>query len=165
LFLCFSRKVFDGSWGWRALRLLAKKSPHFFTFGNHPISKLPDYLDTMLRKLCKEHPFNLSESAKALIASMEVKPLPQPTLSTNSSLEEGNLSKDNDDSQDGTKEAPEATAEAEKEEGEVPKTPTTPTSSSSVPTPIPAATAAQTTTVKTSKTSKSKSEIKVRTKK
>ena len=43
------RKVNNGSWGWRALRLLAKKSPHFFTYGNNPIAKLPDYLETMLR--------------------------------------------------------------------------------------------------------------------
>ena len=27
------KKVNDGQWGWRALRLLAKKSPHFFTYG------------------------------------------------------------------------------------------------------------------------------------
>ncbi len=47
------RKVNDGSWGWRALRLLAKKSPHFFTYGNHPIAKLPDYLEQMLRKMAK----------------------------------------------------------------------------------------------------------------
>lgn len=41
----------DGSWGWRALRLLAKKSPHFFTHGNNPIAKLPDYLTQMLGKM------------------------------------------------------------------------------------------------------------------
>ena len=33
--------VNDGQWGWRALRLLAKKSPNFFTYGNNPIAKLP----------------------------------------------------------------------------------------------------------------------------
>ena len=41
----------DGQWGWRALRLLAKKSPHFFTYGNNPIGKLNEYLETMLRKM------------------------------------------------------------------------------------------------------------------
>ncbi len=49
----FFRKVNDGSWGWRALRLLAKKSPHFFTYGNHPIAKLPDYLEQMLKRMAK----------------------------------------------------------------------------------------------------------------
>jgi len=43
--------VKDGQWGWRALRLLAKKSPYFFTYGNNPIARLPDYLDSMLKKM------------------------------------------------------------------------------------------------------------------
>jgi THO complex subunit 1 len=42
--------VNDGQWGWRALRLLAKKSPNFFTYGNNPIAKLPDYLVSILQK-------------------------------------------------------------------------------------------------------------------
>jgi len=45
------KKVNDGQWGWRALRLLAKKSPNFFTYGNNPIAKLPDYLDSILKKM------------------------------------------------------------------------------------------------------------------
>jgi len=45
------KKINDGQWGWRALRLLAKKSPHFFTYGNNPIGKLNEYLETMLRKM------------------------------------------------------------------------------------------------------------------
>ena len=49
-----NRKVFDGSWGWRALRLLAKRSPHFFTYGNNPIARLPDYLEQMMKKMVKE---------------------------------------------------------------------------------------------------------------
>ena len=52
----FLRKVNDGQWGWRALRLLAKKSPHFFTYGNNPIAKLPDYLDSMLKKMSNYTP-------------------------------------------------------------------------------------------------------------
>ena len=47
------KKVNDGAWGWRALRLMAKKSPHFFTYGNHPIARLPDYLEQMLKKMSK----------------------------------------------------------------------------------------------------------------
>ena len=31
--------------------MLAKKSPHFFTYGNNPIAKLPDYLESMLKKM------------------------------------------------------------------------------------------------------------------
>jgi len=44
------RKVNDGQWGWRALRLLSKTSPYFFTYGNAPIGTLPKYLTTMLKK-------------------------------------------------------------------------------------------------------------------
>ena len=46
--------VNDGQWGWRALRLLAKKSPNFFTYGNNPIAKLPDYLESILKKMYPE---------------------------------------------------------------------------------------------------------------
>ncbi len=42
------------------MRLLAKKSPHFFTYGNNPIARLPDYLDNMLKKMSG---FNPSASA------------------------------------------------------------------------------------------------------
>lgn len=56
------KKVYDGQWGWRALRLLAKKSPHFFTYGNHPIAKLPEYLDTMLKKMSNNLTANISSS-------------------------------------------------------------------------------------------------------
>lgn len=38
-----------GGWGWRALRLLARRSPHFFVHTNNPIGRLPDYLDDMVR--------------------------------------------------------------------------------------------------------------------
>ena len=33
------------------MRLLAKKSPNFFTYGNNPIAKLPDYLESILKKM------------------------------------------------------------------------------------------------------------------
>lgn len=58
------KKVNDGQWGWRALRLLAKKSPHFFTYGNNPIAKLPDYLDSILKKM-----YNISSSASSVASS------------------------------------------------------------------------------------------------
>ncbi|CAG9560980.1 unnamed protein product [Danaus chrysippus] len=43
-----------GGWGWRALRLLARRSPHFFVHTNNPIGRLPDYLDDMVKKITRE---------------------------------------------------------------------------------------------------------------
>ncbi|XP_044003387.1 THO complex subunit 1 isoform X2 [Aphidius gifuensis] len=50
------KKVNDGSFGWRALRLLARRSPHFFVHGNNPINKLPEYLESMIKKIAKDRP-------------------------------------------------------------------------------------------------------------
>ncbi|XP_063981121.1 THO complex subunit 1 [Diachasmimorpha longicaudata] len=50
------KKVNDGNFGWRALRLLARRSPHFFVHGNCPISKLPEYLELMIKKIAKDRP-------------------------------------------------------------------------------------------------------------
>ncbi|RVE52319.1 hypothetical protein evm_002957 [Chilo suppressalis] len=43
-----ARRTSCGGWGWRALRLLARRSPHFFVHTNNPIGRLPDYLDDMV---------------------------------------------------------------------------------------------------------------------
>lgn len=48
------KKVNDGNFGWRALRLLARRSPQFFTHSNNPIAKLPDYLEIMIKKIAKD---------------------------------------------------------------------------------------------------------------
>ena len=48
------RRINDANFGWRALRLLARRSPHFFTHGNTPITRLPDYLETHVKKLATE---------------------------------------------------------------------------------------------------------------
>lgn len=48
------KKVNDGNFGWRALRLLARRSPQFFTYSNNHISKLPEYLEIMIKKIAKE---------------------------------------------------------------------------------------------------------------
>lgn len=48
------KKVNDGNFGWRALRLLARRSPQFFTYSNSPIAKLPDYLEVMIKKIAKD---------------------------------------------------------------------------------------------------------------
>ncbi|XP_046396690.1 THO complex subunit 1 [Ischnura elegans] len=59
------KRVNDGNFGWRALRLLARRSPHFFTHSNNPINKLPEYLETMIKKIAKDRPqVTSSESAK-----------------------------------------------------------------------------------------------------
>jgi len=56
------RKVNDGKWGWKALRLLAKKSNHFYTYGlNKPIGTVPEYLTERL----KEHYPNWNSASKA----------------------------------------------------------------------------------------------------
>ncbi|XP_074098422.1 THO complex 1-like protein Hpr1 isoform X1 [Cotesia typhae] len=52
------KKVNDGNFGWRALRLLARRSPHFFVHGNNPINKLPEYLETMIKKIAKDRPLH-----------------------------------------------------------------------------------------------------------
>ncbi|XP_031828862.1 THO complex 1-like protein Hpr1 isoform X2 [Nomia melanderi] len=55
------KKVNDGNFGWRALRLLARRSPHFFVHGNYPINKLPEYLETMIKKIAKDRPQTQSD--------------------------------------------------------------------------------------------------------
>lgn len=54
------KRVNDSNFGWRALRLLARRSPHFFTHSNNPINKLPEYLETMIKKIAKDRPSVLS---------------------------------------------------------------------------------------------------------
>ncbi|XP_014216979.1 THO complex subunit 1 [Copidosoma floridanum] len=55
------KKVNDGNFGWRALRLLAKRSPHFFVHGNYPINKLPEYLEMMIKKIAKDRPLTQAD--------------------------------------------------------------------------------------------------------
>ncbi|KAM7359809.1 THO complex 1-like protein Hpr1 isoform 2-T2 [Cochliomyia hominivorax] len=49
-----SRDKSDTSFEWRALRLLARQSPHFFTFINSPSYKISDYLEAVRKRLMKE---------------------------------------------------------------------------------------------------------------
>lgn len=44
----------DPSFEWRALRLLARQSPHFFTLFNSPSYKVSDYLDSVRKKIQKD---------------------------------------------------------------------------------------------------------------
>ncbi|XP_075979024.1 THO complex 1-like protein Hpr1 isoform X2 [Anticarsia gemmatalis] len=53
----------SGGWGWRALRLLARRSPHFFVHTNNPIGRLPDYLNAMVERVTREVQANAAASA------------------------------------------------------------------------------------------------------
>ncbi|XP_067000239.1 THO complex subunit 1 isoform X2 [Anabrus simplex] len=64
------KRVNDGNFGWRALRLLARRSPHFFTHSNNPINKLPEYLETMIKKIAKDRP-SLQNSEEMKIEVLE----------------------------------------------------------------------------------------------
>jgi len=48
------KRVNKGEWGWRALRLMSRRSQHFFLVGNSQISKLPEYLTMMMGKMAQE---------------------------------------------------------------------------------------------------------------
>lgn len=46
----------DSNYGWRALRLLAKRSPHFFTYSNVIQNPLSSYLEQMVKKIAHDRP-------------------------------------------------------------------------------------------------------------
>lgn len=48
------KKVNDGNFGWRGLRLFARRSPQFFTYSTSHITKLSVYLEMMIKKIAKE---------------------------------------------------------------------------------------------------------------
>ncbi|KAM3865711.1 THO complex subunit 1 [Diretmus argenteus] len=57
--------VRNSNYGWRALRLLSRRSPHFFQPTNQKFKSLADYLDSMVIKLAKELPKDIpSEEIK-----------------------------------------------------------------------------------------------------
>ncbi|KAM9322177.1 THO complex subunit 1 [Pholidichthys leucotaenia] len=57
--------VRNSNYGWRALRLLSRRSPHFFQPTNQKFKSLADYLDSMVSKLAKELPKDIpSEEIK-----------------------------------------------------------------------------------------------------
>ncbi|XP_076462348.1 THO complex subunit 1-like [Babylonia areolata] len=56
---------------WKALRLLACRSPHFFV-NNHQVAiPLPEYLDSMISKVAKEMPTNGTEEMKTQVGEEE----------------------------------------------------------------------------------------------
>ncbi|XP_057713322.1 THO complex subunit 1 [Corythoichthys intestinalis] len=57
--------VRNPNYGWRALRLLSRRSPHFFQPTTQKFNSLADYLDSMVSKLAKELPKDIpSEEIK-----------------------------------------------------------------------------------------------------
>ncbi|KAK2895149.1 THO complex subunit 1 [Channa argus] len=59
------KAVRNPNYGWRALRLLSRRSPHFFQPTNQKFKSLADYLDCMVSKLAKELPKDIpSEEIK-----------------------------------------------------------------------------------------------------
>uniref|UniRef100_A0A4W4FFL2 Death domain-containing protein n=1 Tax=Electrophorus electricus TaxID=8005 RepID=A0A4W4FFL2_ELEEL len=56
--------VRNSNYGWRALRLLSRRSPHFFQPTNQQFKSLADYLENMVIKLAKELPDIPSEEIK-----------------------------------------------------------------------------------------------------
>ncbi|CAG2063786.1 unnamed protein product, partial [Timema podura] len=64
-------RVNDGNFGWRALRLLARRSPQFFTHSNNPINKLPEYLEMMIKKIIKDRPVSVQQPDSEFSTNME----------------------------------------------------------------------------------------------
>lgn len=64
----------DGNFGWRALRLMARRSPHFFTL--NPISELHSYLEMMVRKIVADKPGVVQENEQTV--EIETNVLLQP---------------------------------------------------------------------------------------
>uniref|UniRef100_A0A8B9RFE8 THO complex 1 n=1 Tax=Astyanax mexicanus TaxID=7994 RepID=A0A8B9RFE8_ASTMX len=56
--------VRNSNYGWRALRLLSRRSPHFFQPTNQQFKSLDEYLENMVIKLAKELPDLPSEEIK-----------------------------------------------------------------------------------------------------
>ncbi|XP_050298108.1 THO complex subunit 1 [Anthonomus grandis grandis] len=61
----------DGHFGWRALRLLARRSPYFFSLNtqNHP---LPKYLELMVHKMAHEKPGRNDENSQEATNEQEI---------------------------------------------------------------------------------------------
>lgn len=54
----------NGNFGWRALRLLAKRSPHFFTYNTVIMNPLSSYLEMMVRKIAHDKPGRIPENSQ-----------------------------------------------------------------------------------------------------
>ena len=54
----------DGNYGWRALRLLAKRSPHFFIYSSVNNDPLSSYLEVMIKKIAHDKPGRSQENSQ-----------------------------------------------------------------------------------------------------
>ncbi|MCJ8731140.1 hypothetical protein PDJAM_G00195930 [Pangasius djambal] len=91
--------VRNSNYGWRALRLLSRRSPHFFQPTNQQFKSLEDYLENMVIKLAKELPKDLpseeiktgeeeDENGDNLLKESNDSPSIQSKLVTNSQMDE-----------------------------------------------------------------------------
>ncbi|XP_022917022.1 THO complex subunit 1 [Onthophagus taurus] len=53
----------DANFGWRALRLMARRSPHFFSYGNSPQSPLSAYLQAMINRIAADRPGRVQDTS------------------------------------------------------------------------------------------------------
>eukprot|EP00102_Acyrthosiphon_pisum_P027035 XP_016664245.1 PREDICTED: THO complex subunit 1-like [Acyrthosiphon pisum] len=56
-----NKKVNDVNFRWRALRLLSRKSPHFFTKSDDPIQKLSEYLENIVKKTMSKEKISINQ--------------------------------------------------------------------------------------------------------
>ncbi|XP_051990979.1 THO complex subunit 1-like [Xyrauchen texanus] len=91
--------VRNSNYGWRALRLLSRRSPHFFQPTNQLFKSLADYLENMVIKLAKELPKDLpseeiktgeedDESGDNLLKESNDSPSIQSKMVTNSQMDD-----------------------------------------------------------------------------
>uniref|UniRef100_A0AAR2L348 Death domain-containing protein n=1 Tax=Pygocentrus nattereri TaxID=42514 RepID=A0AAR2L348_PYGNA len=91
--------VGNSNYGWRALRLLSRRSPHFFQPTNQQFKSLAEYLENMVIKLAKELPKDLpseeiktgeeeDENGDNLLKASNDSPSIQSKLVTNSQMDE-----------------------------------------------------------------------------
>ncbi|XP_053537176.1 THO complex subunit 1 [Ictalurus punctatus] len=91
--------VRNSNYGWRALRLLSRRSPHFFQPTNQQFKSLEDYLENMVIKLAKELPKDIpseeiktgeeeDENGDNLLKESNDSPSIQSKLVTNSQMDE-----------------------------------------------------------------------------
>lgn len=100
----------NSNYGWRALRLLSRRSPHFFQPTNQKFKSLADYLDSMVSKLAKELPVSFETRQKhsmvvtrtlKLILMTPQKDIPSEEIKTGEEDDDDNgdnLLKDSNDS-------------------------------------------------------------------
>lgn len=67
----------NSNYGWRALRLLARRSHHFFQPSTNPFKTLPDYLDSVVQQLAQELP-NLKNEESIVVNGTAEPSMPLP---------------------------------------------------------------------------------------